>query len=395
MTDASSAIAVTGMGVITPLGDSPVALAEALAAGRTSIADLPEPSPASASRLIDFEATRYANIRGMRVYNRASRLGICATRLAMTDAQLDSIPAEEMGVVFATRYAHLDTLIEYDRALVTVGPSRTNAALMPLAIASVPGSVTALSFGLKAFSITLSNGDAGGLDALSLCMHLLEQGRARAAVVVSANSLCNEIVLSAARAGLLADAKNVRVFDRDSRGVALGEAAVALVLERADHARQRGAQAKAILRGQASRFAPRPDLISAALTRAARRALQVAHSAPADLALVSSAGSGAPATDRAEALTLIDVLGEEKTPVTAVKAALGDADACSGLLQTFAAITSLSARTASPIPGLANPAVLGLNYVTQATPLRGNQALVTATARTGSCSALVLSSVDD
>jgi 3-oxoacyl-(acyl-carrier-protein) synthase len=331
----------------------------------------------------------------MRVYNCASRLGICATRLAMTDAGLDSIPAEDLGLVFATRGAHLDTLIEYDRDLVTVGPSRTNAALMPLALASVPGSVTALSFELRAFSITLSNGNAGGLDALGLCMQLLAQGRARAAVVVSASSLCSEIVLSAARAGLLAEAKDARVFDRDSRGAALGEAAVALVLEPVDHARQRGVRVKAILRGHASRFATRQDLISAALARAARRALDVANSTPADLALVSSGGSGLPATDCAEALALLDVLGGEETPVTAVKAALGEAGSCSGLLQTFAAITSLSARTASPIPGLSNPAVLGLRYVTQATQLRGEQALVTATTGTGSCSALVVSLVHD
>ncbi len=391
----STTIAVTGMGVIAPLGDSPVALAEALAQARSSIADLPEPSPASASRLTDFDFTRYANIRGMRVYNRASRLGICATRLAMTDAGLESIPGEDLGLVFASHHAHLDTLIEYDRNLVTLGPSRTNPSLMPLAIASAPGAVTALSFGLKAFSITLANGDAGGLDALGLCMHLLEQGRARAAMVVSASSLCSEIVLSAVRAGLLAEARNVRVFDRDSRGAALGEAAVALVLERMDHACQRGAQAKAILRGHASRFAPRPDLIPAGLARAIRRALDAANSTPADLALVSSAGSGVPEMDRAEALSLIDVLGEEKTPVTAVKAAVGEAGACSGLLQTLAAISSLSAKTAWPIPGLRNPAVPGLTYVTQATPLRGNHALVTAATRTGSCSALVLSSAND
>jgi len=389
------AVAVTGMGLITPLGDSAVALAEALAQGRSSIVDLPEPSPASASRLVDFEATRYANIRGMRVYNRASRLGICATQLAITDAGLGSIPGEDLGLVFACRYAHLDTLIEYDRNLVTLGPSRTNPALMPLAIASAPGAVTALSFGLKAFSITLSNGDVGGLDALGLCMHLLEQGRARAAVVVSASSLCTEIVLSAVRAGLLAEAKNVRVFDRGSRGAAVGEAAVALVLEPVDHARQRGAQAKVILRGHASRFAPRQDLVSAALARAARRALDVARSTPTDLALVSSAGSGVPDTDRAEALALIDVLGEEKTPVIAVKAALGEAGECSGLLQMVAAITSLTAGTAWPIPGLSDPAVPGLSYVTRTTPLRGKHALVTATARTGSCSALVLSSPND
>jgi 3-oxoacyl-[acyl-carrier-protein] synthase II len=391
----SSAVAVTGLGVITPLGDSLVTLAESFAQSRSSIAVLSEPSPASASRLMDFEATHYANIRGMRVYNRASRLAICATRLAMTDAGLESVPAEDVGVVFASRYAHLDTLIEYDRNLMTVGPSRTNPALMPLAIASAPGAVTALSFGLKAFSITLSNGDVGGLDALGLAMHLLEQGRARATVVVSASSLCSEIILSASRAGLLADAKDVRVFDCDSRGTAVGEAAVALVLEPVTTALGRGSQVKAILHGHASTFAPRRELVSAALTRASSRALALAGSKPAELSLVSSAGSGVPGADRDEALALIDILAEANPPVIAVKASLGETGECSGLLQTIAAITSLTARTAWPIPGLRNPAVPGLPYAMQTTPLRGNQALLTATTRTGSCSALVLSLPND
>jgi 3-oxoacyl-(acyl-carrier-protein) synthase len=389
------AIAVTGIGVITPLGDNLAALSDAFAHGCSSIGALPEFPSAAASRLIDFDFLRYANIRGMRVYNRPSRLGICATRLAMTDAELESIPGEDLGLVFAGRYAHLGTLIEYDRNLMTLGPSRTNPALMPLGIASAPGAVTALSFGLKAFSITLSNGDAGGLDALGLAMRLLEQGRSRAVVVVSAGSLCNELIISAARAGLLADAKDVRVFDRDSRGAALGEAAVALVLEPVTDALNRGARVKAILRGHASRFAPRQELVSAALARAVRRALNLANSTPASLSVVSSAGSGVPGADRAEALALVDILGDEDVPVIAVKAFLGDAGECSGLLQTIAAITSLSERTAWPIPGLCNPAVPGLGYASQAIPLRGSQALLTATSRTGACSALVLSLPDD
>ena len=59
--------------------------------------------------------------------------------------------------MLASTYAHLDTAIEYDRSLVTVGIQQTNPALMPLAIPSAPGATLALAFGAKAFSITLAN----------------------------------------------------------------------------------------------------------------------------------------------------------------------------------------------------------------------------------------------
>jgi 3-oxoacyl-(acyl-carrier-protein) synthase len=244
---------------------------------------------------------------------------------------------------------------------------------------------------MKAFSITLANGDVSGLDALGLAMRLLQQGRARAAVVVSSASLCNEIVLSASRAGWLAEAQNVRVFDRDTRGAAVGEAAAALVLETLARTAERGGKPKAILGGQASRFAPRREFVSAALSRACRRALELADSTPADIALISSAGNGVPDTDRVEALALLDVLGGEKPPVVAIKATLGETAECSGLLQTIGAISALSTRTAWPIPRLRTPAVPGLNYAMDAIPISGSQALVTSTSLTGACSALLLS----
>ena len=228
----SASVAVTGMGVITPLGDTVASLMESLGAGRTSVAALASPALVAGSPLHDFEATRYANVRGMRIYNRATRLGICATRLALQDAGLEDagFPGERLGVVMAGTFAHFDTLIDYDRSLMTQGPSRTNPALMPLAIPSAPGAIIALSFGAKACSITLADGGAGGLDAIGLAARLVRAGRVGACIVVSALAFFDELILSSARAGWLTGAEDFRIFDRASRGTAIGEAGVALVV---------------------------------------------------------------------------------------------------------------------------------------------------------------------
>jgi 3-oxoacyl-(acyl-carrier-protein) synthase len=380
------------MGVITPLGDTVPALMDALAAGRSSVGRLESPAPVAGSPLRDFEASRYANVRGMRLYNRATRLGICATRLALRDAGLENVgfPADRLGVVMAGTYAHLDTLIEYDRSLVKEGPSRTNPALMPLAIPSAPGAVIALSFGAKACSVTLSDTGAGGLDALGLASRLVGSGRAGACVVVSALAFFDELILSSARAGELAT-DGLYVFDRRAHGTGFGEAGAALVIESAESARARGISPKGALLAQASTFGGRGGL-ACALERACKSVLLASATDVATLGLCSSGASGHPGVDRAEATALAGVLGAsgKTTAVAAIKSSLGDALDAAGLLQAIVALEILSGRPAPAIAGLAEPATPGLGYLSAPTTVTGRRALVTATSQTGACSALVL-----
>jgi len=384
--------AVTGVGILTPLGDNLQAVAEALAAGRSAIGAVATPIPCAAARFADFDATRYANVRGMRIYNRTTRLGICATRLALADAGLadGNLPPEQLGMIMAGSFGHLDTLIEYDRSLVQNGPARTNPALMPLALPSAPGAVIALSFSAKACSITLADGGASSLDGLGLGARLLRDGRAQAVVVVAAFGLFDELVLSLSRAGQLAPADGVRIFDERSSGMALGEAAVAFVLESPAHAAARGRQPLAHVAGQASTFAASNR--ERALARACARALAQAATSPADLALVASGANGTPAADRAEARALLAVLGPAapRAAVTAVKSALGETLDASGLLAAAAALATLAGSPAPAIAGLERPALPGLRYLTRPEAVGPGPTLVTATSQTGACSALVL-----
>jgi 3-oxoacyl-[acyl-carrier-protein] synthase II len=386
-------VAITGIGVITPLGDSPSALAEALLAGRSAVIPVPDPDGAVAAPLPDFDANRYARVRGMRIYSRATRLAMCATQLALTDAGLDGGDGKHLGLVASFSSAHLETLIEYDRSLVTRGTQQTNPALMPLGLPSAPGAVIAIAFSAQAFCVTLSDGGVGGLDALGLAARLLAEGRAKACIVVSASALCDELALSAWRAGLLARHGDFSVFDRRSHGTAFGEAGVALVLEPLEEARQRGARSKGALLAQSSRFGMPSYIMALALDRAAQTSLELSETDVSDLALVSSGANGISTVDRVEAQALLQVLGEHAshTPVIAVKASLGETVEASGLLQTIVALHALAARKAPFIVGLQTPAVPGLDYADEVRKLRDGRALVTCTSATGACSAIVVS----
>lgn len=391
----SSSVAITGLSAFTPFGVGVDALSLALTAGRVSVepaADMPQ---VGVAQIRDFDALRYANVRGMRVYARATQLEICAVTLALADAGLtgEALDPLELGLVTASSFSHLETLLEYDRGLTTVGMQRTNPTLMPLALPSAPGAATGLSILAKAFSITLNDGGASGLAALGLGARLIAEGRARVCVVAGAFTLFPELLLSASRAGLLASAERYRVLDRESAGLAFGEAGVALVLEPSEYALARGREPLGYVRGEASRFAPSRTDLAPALGRACEAALRRAKLSPEHVALACIGANGLAHVDEAHAQALSRAFGPhaERICVTAPKASLGESLDPSGLLQSVVALSALRSHRAPPIARLDTPRVPGLRYLSQATELEAGAALLTATSLSGACSALVLS----
>jgi 3-oxoacyl-(acyl-carrier-protein) synthase len=394
-------VAVTGAGVLTPLADSPDGLHAALLDGRSAVVSSPECGGMGVTEIRDFDAAKYATIRGMRMYNKTTRMAICAAKLALDDAKIEpavTYAGDDLGLLMASTYGHLDVLIGYDRSLVTNGIQGTNAVVMPFVIPSAPGAMVALSFGLKAFSMTFSDGGASSLDALGMGARWLADGRAKACVVVSSFSPFADLVLAAARAGILARADQLRVFDGLSSGTALGEAAVAFVLERAEDAEERGARAHGYVRGYGTSFTMGAKSgLGDALRRAATGALKGAAVSPDDVALVSAGGAGVPETDRAEIEGLSALFGARAAPVpvTAQKGALGETIDVAGALQTIVALSSLEKRRAPALARLGDAKAAGLAFLREPGPLAGGLALVTSVSRAGSCSALVVSDHQD
>ncbi len=393
------AVVVTGVSVLTPLGDGLQTLAGALGEGRDAIAPASDPAGGAETRIAGFEAARYANVRGMRVYHRTTQLGICATKLSLDDAGLkpEQLEPARFGVINASTYAHLDTLLAYDEGLVTLGIQRTNPTLMPLGLHSAPGAAVALAFGAKAFSVTLSDGGAAGLAALGLGARMLADRRADVCVVVGAMGPCRELAASATEASFAASAEEFAVLDERACGLAFGEASAALVLERADSAHARGAQPKLAIAGLASAFAPEPAGLDHALGRACAGSLRLAGIEPGQLALVSTGANGLRAHDDAHARALLALLGPAAgcTPLLATKANLGETFDVSGLLQSVAALAALRLGVAPPIARLRRPRAPGLCCPREPTALAPGRALVTATSFTGACSALVLEQPDE
>jgi 3-oxoacyl-[acyl-carrier-protein] synthase II len=388
-----SSVVITGMGLVTPLGDSLPALMEALQRGEAALGKAPEQTPWARACVPDFDPARYANPRGMRVYNRATQLAIAATAMAMREADLsvDTMAPERIGLVMGSTFGHLDTLCEYDFGLVSRGMERTNPAWMPLAISSAPGSATALAFQIRGCSATLASGATSSLEALALGARMVATGRVSACIVTSAFSPAEELAKSAFEMGWLCGPGETRVFDEQSRGTGFGEAGLAFVLEQASSAQTRSRAVRGILRAQASAFAPDPSGRGRALTRAIDQALSRAACRPEDLALVASGANGVPGEDLLHAEALFPTIVEGRRPPAVFSGCgqLGDCVDASGLLQLAIGLGALELGVVPPIVGLGKPARPGLRYATQATAIDRGALLVTSATHTGSAAALV------
>lgn len=387
-------IAITGVGVLTPFADNVAGLSAALNAGACCVADTSDAEHPSA-RLADFDPKRYANIRGMRVYARNTQLQICVTQLALNAAglTLDAIAKEELGLISASTHGHLETLIQYDQSLVSAGVDRTNPTLMPLALPSAAGALTALAFGAKAFALTLSNGGGSGLDALSLGARFVAARRAEVAVVTSAFTHCAELTRSASAAGELAPRAGFRVFDRESCGTAFGELAIAFVLEPVERAEARKQPVLGRLFGHAATYESEPASLARGLTRAATQACAEAGVRSEDISVACAGANGQLSRDGAEAHALRAFLGARaaEVPLMAPKAGLGEALDASGLIQTLVTLEALRSERAAPIAGLREPAVEGLGYLSTCGAVAAGRGLITSLAPSGACSALVVS----
>lgn len=401
-------VVVTGVGLISALGDSVAAFGEALRAGTVALGPvelfpLDGLPPYRVGEVKGFDPARYFGDRNYRPLDRNSRLATVAGELALVASGLADAKArsERIGLVLGTMFGSVRTIAEFDRRGLTAGPSYVKPLDFANSVINAPAGQTAIWHGLTGVNSTITGGATAGVQAIAYAADLIRAGHAPVLVAGGSDELSYESLLAFDRAGLLhpAGAEGSPVpFGRDRAGFALGEGAALLVLEELSAAERRGAPILAEVAGHASAFdtslGTRENGAAEALARAIRLALADAGVEAAAIGAVSSGASGSVAGDRAEALGIAEALGENggRVAVTAVKAHLGETLGASGGFQAVALLGALASGTAPGIPGLESqdPAIpLALGEAPR--PVEGRQGLVTALGLDGQTCAVVLS----
>ena len=369
-------VVVTGMGMVTALGNDLATSWAGLIAGRSGIATIEAFDPSRltsriAGEVRDFDASGVLDRKEIRRTDRYIQLGLVAAREAIEAAGLperfEGELAERTGVILGTGLGGVGTLIDGFSTNALRGPDRISPFVVPMGIPNIGSGQIAIQFGMTGPNFTTVSACATGGHALGESSEIIRRGDADVMVAGGAEASIFEAMVGAFAAMRALSTRNddpagaSRPFDAARDGFVVGEGSGVVILEALEHAEARGAPILAELVGygataDASHITlPAPGGIGA--VRAARRALEKAGMEPAEIDHVNAHATSTPEGDPAELQAIRTIFGEDagRIPITANKSMLGHTLGAAGAIEAIVTILTIRDGCVPPTINLTDP----------------------------------------
>jgi 3-oxoacyl-[acyl-carrier-protein] synthase II len=395
-----SSIAVTGIGIVSPIGVGRRQFWNALCAGRSGVAPVEglaraDGVPSVAARVRDFAAREFITSPHFRRMDALSRMVVAAARMALDDARvrLDPAAADRVGVVFGSAFGDNSESVQHLDRVFDKGPAAASPMVFPNLVLNAPASYVSIEFGLTGVNLTVAQGEVSGEVALVQGCDLLGDGAADLVLAGAADEIGSAVVAAThharALAGQRGGAEWASPYDAARGGVVLGEGAAMLVLEPLARARARGATVYACIAETAAFAVPAPLYDWPARIAAVPPAL-AALAGRAGVDLVCGAANSSKRLDACEIDLFARLVGGNAV-LTSIKGAVGEFGSA-GALTIAAACLAVHAQTAPPLCHLNQPLPVGELRLaaTRAEAHRIERALVCGLARGGAGAAVVL-----
>ena len=368
-------VVITGMGVISPLGNTVDEMWQRAAAGESGITELTAIDPTDypckvAGQVEEFDPTEWMDRRTARRMARFSQFAIAAGKQALDDASLDldTIDRRRVGTVLGNGGGGLP---ETDRAMRTVlgrGGMRVDPLYLAKMLPNMAAGNLTIQLGLLGHTNTVTTACAAGTQAIGDAAEVIRRGEADVMLAGGSEAGISELGLAAfcAMRALTTGfndrpAESSRPFDRDRDGFAPSEGAGLLVLESLEHAQARGVRPLVEVLGygvsaDAAYLVAPPDGGEGA-ARAMQSALDAAGLAAEEIDYISAHATATEVGDIAETKAIRTVFGEHayRVPVTAFKSQVGHLLGGAGGVETIAAIQALLTGQIAPTINLDNP----------------------------------------
>lgn len=373
----SSRIAITGIGVVAPTGVTERAFAASLMEGRSAIA--PGTDGYLRAPVPEFGAKRYIAPGGLRRMPRLVQMTIVAAKQALADAAGVVIPdgdaplpdavktpvlalgldSNRVGVVLGTGLGTFDQTMEFLLGYLNGGPEAASPMLFPTSVMNAAAGLLSVECGLRGINSTINHKDSSPLLAIGMAIDQLRLGRADAIVVGATDELCDPILEGYRLLGGLSRT-TMRPYDRARDGLALGESAALLVLERYEDAVKHGRKIRGVItrRSETSESRPRVGWGEGHAGVGAVRAVSEVLAGAPEIDWIAGSGNGT-RLDELELSALRTAFADAKKPLPPISSILSQTgeSAASSLLRVCSAVIACEAGM---IPG-----TLGL---TQALP---------------------------
>jgi 3-oxoacyl-[acyl-carrier-protein] synthase II len=367
-------VVVTGLGAITPLGNTLEEYWQGLLAGRNGIGPITLFDPSRhdcriAGEVKGFNPLDYLDRKDAKRMDRFAQFAVAASRQAIADAQLniDDLNADRVGVMIGTGIGGIKVLEDQQEVYLTKGPDRCSPFMVPMMIANMAAGLTAIHVGAKGPNSCPVTACAAGSNAIGDAFRFVQRGYADAMICGGTEAAITPLSVAGFASARALSTRNhdpdhaCRPFDRDRDGFVMGEGAGILILESLEHALNRSARIYAEIVGYGltcdayHMTAPVPGGAGAA--KAIELALKDAGLAPEQVNYINAHGTSTPANDATETTAVKKALGEQaqRVAMSSTKSMTGHLLGGSGGIEAVATAMAIAHDQIPPTINLETP----------------------------------------
>ncbi|HEU5320458.1 MAG TPA: beta-ketoacyl-ACP synthase II [Methylomirabilota bacterium] len=361
-------VVVTGLGALTPVGNTVEEFWSALRQGRSGIGpitkfDAHARTPRGeyqfvtriAGEVRNFDPLKYVDKKEARRLDPYLQYAVACSAMAVADAGLDTarVDGDRFGVLIGSGIGGIATLLESHKTLLERGPDRVSPFFIPMLIINMASGLVSMRFGAKGPNSAVVTACATGNHAIGDAFRLIQRRAADVMIAGGAEAIIVPLTIAGFCSMKAMSTRNdepekaSRPFDAGRDGFVCGEGAGIVVLEGLDHARRRDARIYAEVVGYGmtgdAHHMTAPDPEGDGAARAMLAALADAGLGPGDIGYINAHGTSTPYNDKFETLAIKRVFGEHagRVAVSSTKSMTGHLLGAAGGVEAVATVLAL------------------------------------------------------
>ena len=360
MAEGLNRVVVTGLGAITPIGNTVNEYLAGLTSGRNGVApislfDASNHACRFAAEVKNFDPTGLLEPKESKRWDRFSKFGVIAAKEALNHSGLiiNESNAAKVGIIIGSGVGGLLTMESQAHVLADKGPGRVSPFTVPMMIPNMATGLAAIAIGAKGPSSAVSTACAAGSNAIGDAFRLLQLGKADAMVCGGAEASITPLGVAGFASAKALSFRNddpssaSRPFDAERDGFVIGEGSGVMVLETLEHAKSRSATIYAEIIGYGTTCdahhitAPTPGGLGGA--EAIRLAMKDGNLAPESIDYINAHGTSTPANDSNETAAIKNVFNDlaKQLAVSSTKSMTGHLLGGSGGIEAVACVLSI------------------------------------------------------
>lgn len=367
-------VVITGMGIISPLGNNISSFWKNLIAGQSGVDQITQFDSSNfsvkiAAEVKDFDPLQYIERKEARKMDRFVQFAIAASLQAVQNANIDmeQVDANRVGVYVGSGIGGLGTLEQQHRNLLEKGPRRVNPFFIPMMIANMASGQISIRLGAKGPNSAPVTACATGTHAIGDAFKILQRGDADVMIAGGTEASILPMAFAGFSAARALSTRNddpkkaSRPFDRERDGFVMGEGAGVIVLETLDHAVKRGADIIAEVVGYGmtgdAYHLTQPAPKGEGAKRSMQLAMEDANLSPTDIDYINAHGTSTQINDKYETMAIKQAFGDHayRLAVSSTKSMTGHLLGAAGGIEAIAMALALKEQILPPTINYEHP----------------------------------------